>query len=59
MHDLHAADKILKVVLDKAAEKNLMRVDKILIELGSIIEHGDEINPDNLKFNIKIATKIR
>lgn len=57
MHDLHAADQILKVVLDKANENKLMKVEKIVIELGSIVEHGEEINLDNLKFNLKLLAK--
>jgi len=57
MHDLHAADQILKVVLDKANENKLLNVGKIVIELGSIIEHGEEINADNLKFNLKLLSK--
>jgi len=57
MHDLHAADKIIKLVLDQAAESRLSRVTKIVIELGSVVEHGQEINPDNLLFNMKLLAK--
>jgi Zn finger protein HypA/HybF involved in hydrogenase expression len=57
MHDLHAADKILKLVLDKANENKLLQVKKIVIELGSIIEHGQEINPENLVFNLKLLAE--
>jgi len=57
MHDLHAADQILKLVLDTANENKLLNVEKIIIELGSIVEHGDEINPDNLKFNLQLLSK--
>jgi len=57
MHDLHAADQILKLALDKANEHNLLRIKKIEIELGSIVEHGEEINPDNLKFNLRLLAK--
>lgn len=57
MHDLHAADQILKVVLDKALENKLLEVKKIVIELGSIIEHGQDIDADNLVFNIKLLAK--
>jgi Zn finger protein HypA/HybF involved in hydrogenase expression len=57
MHDLHAADQILKLVLDKVLENELLKVKKIVIELGSIIEHGQDINPDNLAFNIKLLAK--
>ena len=57
MHDLHAADQILKLVLDQANESKLLMVKKIVIELGSMIEHGQDINPDNLAFNIKLLAK--
>ncbi|MFH1668174.1 MAG: hydrogenase/urease maturation nickel metallochaperone HypA [Candidatus Komeilibacteria bacterium] len=57
MHDLHEADKILKVVLAKAEENNLKQVDQIEIKLGQIEEHGEIINPDNLAFNIRNLAK--
>jgi Zn finger protein HypA/HybF involved in hydrogenase expression len=53
MHDLHAADRILKLVLEKAQENKLQKVTKIVIELGKVVEHGQEILPENLKFNIR------
>lgn len=28
-----------------------------MIELGSVIEHGEEINPENLEFNLKLLAK--
>lgn len=52
MHDLHEADRILKLVLDHAKRNKLKKVTKIKIGLGSVIEHGSEIDPENLKFNI-------
>jgi len=56
MHDLHAADLILKLVLEKALENKLKSVKKIVLELGSIVEHGAEINPENLDFNLKLLS---
>lgn len=56
MHDLHAADLILKLVLEKANENKLKKVTKIVLELGSVIEHGAEINPENLKFNLALLS---
>ena len=52
MHDLHEADKILKVILDYAQKNNLKKVTKATIDLGSIIEHGEELLPENVRFNI-------
>jgi len=57
MHDLHEANKILKVILDYAAKNKLKKVTKAVIELGSIIEHGDEILPENLEFNIRMLAQ--
>ena len=57
MHDLHAADQILKLVLEKANENKLLTVKKIVIELGSVVEHGADINADNLAFNLKLLAK--
>jgi len=54
MHDLHEANKIAKLVKEYAKKNNIKKVSKILIELGQIIEHGEEINPDNLRFNLKM-----
>jgi len=57
MHDLHAADQILKLVLEKAIENKLLQVKKIVIELGSMVEHGQDLNADNLAFNIKLLAQ--
>ncbi len=57
MHDLHEADKILKLILAKAQEKKLKRITKAKIKLGQIIEHGETILPENLAFNIKMLAK--
>lgn len=57
MHDLHEANKILKVILDYAQQNKLKKVTKAVIELGSVIEHGDEISPENLEFNLKMLAR--
>ncbi len=57
MHDLHEANKILKVILDYASQNKLHKVSTAFIELGSVVEHGDEISPENLEFNLKILAK--
>ncbi len=57
MHDLHEADRILKLVLDHAERNKLKSVTKIVIGLGSVIEHGSEINPENLKFNVGVLAR--
>lgn len=57
MHDIHCADKILKVSLAHGKKNGLKKIQKITIELGKIIEHGEEINAENLKFNLKLLAK--
>lgn len=57
MHDLHLANQILKLILEYAQKNKLKKVFKAVIDLGSIVEHGDEISPENLKFNLKILAK--
>lgn len=57
MHDLHEANKIFNLVLAYAKKNDLKTVKKIVIKLGSIMEHGEEINADNLKFNIQMLAR--
>jgi len=57
MHDLHLANQILKLILDYAQKNKLKRVIKAVIELGIISEHGSEITPENLEFNLKLLAK--
>jgi Zn finger protein HypA/HybF involved in hydrogenase expression len=57
MHDLHAADKLVRTIKDYARKNGLKKISKVKIELGKITEHGEEIRPDNLKYNIKILGK--
>lgn len=57
MHDLHEANKILKVIIDYAQKNKFKKVNKAVIELGSIIEHGAEISAENLKFNLKMLAR--
>lgn len=54
MHDLHVADKIMKLVLEKARENKFTKVLALSVELGEIIEHESEINADNLTFNLEM-----
>ena len=54
MHDLHEANKIAKLVAEHAKKNDIKKVSKILVELGKVVEHNEEINPENLRFNIKM-----
>ncbi|OQA36493.1 MAG: hydrogenase nickel incorporation protein [Parcubacteria group bacterium ADurb.Bin326] len=57
MHDFHLADLIYKAIREEAEKNNLSRVSKATIALGSIVEHGEEVLPENLKFNIKMLAQ--
>lgn len=54
MHDFHLADQIYHLIIDYAQKNDLKRVTKVVIELGSMVEHGEEILAENLVFNIKM-----
>jgi Zn finger protein HypA/HybF involved in hydrogenase expression len=57
MHDFHLADLIYKAIIEEAEKNNLKKITKAVIELGSIIEHGEEVLPANLEFNIKMLAE--
>ena len=54
MHDWHLADQILKTVLEYADKSGFKKITKIEINLGSILEHGEYIAPENLVHNLKL-----
>jgi hydrogenase nickel incorporation protein HypA/HybF len=54
MHDIHEAEKIWRLVLENARAHGLKKVEEINLELGSVIEHGADITPENLEFNLKM-----
>lgn len=51
MHDLHLANQIVKLAQEHARGK---KIKDIAIELGDIFEHGENITPKNLKYNINL-----
>lgn len=57
MHDLHVADKVNKLVLEEAAKNDFKVVEMIMIELGSVVEHGANISKENLEFNLNLLNK--
>jgi len=57
MHDFHLADQILKTVLEYAEKNGFKKIKKIELELGSILEHGEYILPENLIFNFNLLSK--
>lgn len=54
MHDFHLANQIVKIAKEHAAKNNLTRINKIVLELGSVLEHGENIKPENLEYNINL-----
>jgi len=57
MHDLHAAGRILKQVLEYGRKNNLKKITKIKLELGEIEEHNEALSSDNLKFNLNLLSQ--
>lgn len=54
MHDFHLANEIVKIAREEAQKNGLLKIKKITIELGDIIEHGESISSENLKYNINL-----
>jgi len=54
MHDFHLANAIVKIAKEEARQNGLSKIKEIKIELGDIIEHGESISPENLKYNINL-----
>ena len=57
MHDLYAAQDVLGAALKTAQQKNLKKITKVVIDLGTIADHGDEITDSNLVYNFKLLAK--
>ncbi|MEI6627461.1 MAG: hydrogenase/urease maturation nickel metallochaperone HypA [bacterium] len=57
MHDFHLADIIFKTILEHAEKNSLNNVKSATVDLGSIVEHGEEVLPENVKFNVDMLSK--
>jgi len=57
MHDIHEANRIAQIITEHLKKHNLKKVTDINIELGSVIEHGQDISPENLDFNLRLILK--
>jgi len=57
MHDFHLADSIYRAIMKEAEIRNLKKITKAAIEIGSIVEHGEEVLPENLDFNIRMLAE--
>lgn len=54
MHDLHMAQRIMEVVKQNAKKHSLEKVTKVSVGIGRVVEHGEQIFPENLKFNLQL-----
>ena len=57
MHDFYLAKQILELVLDYAKRRGLNKISRVVISLGKIVEHNEEMKPENLRFNFNLLTK--
>lgn len=57
MHDLVAAQDIIKAAVQVAKRNRLKKISKIVVGLGKVVEHNKEIKPENLQFNFKLVKK--
>jgi len=57
MHDIHEANRIADIILEHSKKNRVKKLTSIEIELGAIIEHGADINPENLDFNLRLILK--
>ena len=58
MHDFHLANKIVKIAKEHAAKNGLVKITKIVIELGKADEHGEAVSPESLEYNIKLLMPV-
>lgn len=57
MHDLLAAKDILETALNEAEKQNFKKITLFVIEMGKVIDHGEAIKKENLKFNLNMVSK--
>jgi Zn finger protein HypA/HybF involved in hydrogenase expression len=57
MHDLLLAKEILDLVLEQARKNKLKKISRVVISLGKIVEHYEEILPKNLRRNFYLLAK--
>jgi len=57
MHDIHEANRLAQVIMEHLNRHHLTKLQAVDIELGSVIEHGEDINPENLDFNLRLILK--
>lgn len=55
MHDLVAAQDIVKTATEIARKNKLKKINRVVIKLGKIVKHNEELKPENLQFNFKLV----
>lgn len=57
MHNIHAANQMLKIALEYAEKNNLKKISSMTVELGKIVEHDELITAESLKYNIGLIAR--
>ena len=57
MHDLIAAQDIVKKAVEIAKKNRLKRITRIIVNLGKIVEHNEVLSPENLQFNFRLVRR--
>ncbi|MFA5135385.1 MAG: hydrogenase/urease maturation nickel metallochaperone HypA [Patescibacteria group bacterium] len=57
MHDLLAAQDIVRAAVQTAEKNKLTKITQVIIRLGKIVEHNEELSPENLRFNFGLISK--
>lgn len=57
MHDFLLAQEIYTIIKKEAKKNKFKEIIAVVIELGKIIEHKENITPKNLIYNLKLIDK--
>ena len=57
MHDLLLAQEIYAIIKKETEKNNFKKIIIVVIELGNIIQHNEQITPDNLIYNLRLIDK--
>ena len=57
MHDFLLAQEIYTIIKKEAKKNKFKKIIAVVIELGKIIEHEENITPQNLIYNLKLIDK--
>lgn len=54
MHDLLLAQEIYTIIKKEAKKNKFKKIIAVVIELGKILEHQEQVTPKNLIYNLKL-----